>query len=86
MRQRRTGWTVGEEDMAQEKIQVTIKTEFIKLDSLLKFAGLCDTGGFAKELVQQGAVSVNGEVCTMRGKKIRPGDVISVDKFVVEVQ
>jgi ribosome-associated protein len=73
-------------DMAQEKIQVTIKTEFIKLDSLLKFAGLCDTGGFAKELVQQGAVSVNGEVCTMRGKKIRSGDVVSVDKFVVEVQ
>ncbi|MBQ2265407.1 MAG: RNA-binding S4 domain-containing protein [Oscillospiraceae bacterium] len=72
--------------MAQEKIQVTIKTEFIKLDSLLKFAGLCDTGGFAKELVQQGAVSVNGEVCTMRGKKIRSGDVVSVDKFVVEVQ
>ncbi len=72
--------------MAQEKIQVSIKTEFIKLDSLLKFAGLCDTGGFAKELVQQGAVSVNGEVCTMRGKKIRPGDVISVDRFIVEVQ
>ena len=72
--------------MAQEKIQVTIKTELIKLDSLLKFAGLCDTGGFAKELVQQGAVSVNGEVCTMRGKKIRSGDVVSVDKFVVEVQ
>ncbi len=72
--------------MAQEKIQVNIKTEFIKLDSLLKFAGLCDTGGFAKELVQQGAVSVNGEVCTMRGKKIRSGDVVSVDKFIVEVQ
>lgn len=72
--------------MAQEKITVTIKTEFIKLDSLLKFAGLCDTGGFAKELVQQGAVSVNGEVCTMRGKKIRSGDVVSVDKFIVEVQ
>ncbi len=72
--------------MAQEKIEVKIKTEFIKLDSLLKFAGLCDTGGFAKELVQQGAVSVNGEVCTMRGKKIRSGDVVSVDKFIVEVQ
>lgn len=72
--------------MAQEKIEVKIKTEFIKLDSLLKFAGLCDTGGFAKELVQQGAVSVNGEVCTMRGKKIRPGDRVCVDKFVVEVQ
>ncbi|MBE6851235.1 MAG: RNA-binding S4 domain-containing protein [Oscillospiraceae bacterium] len=72
--------------MSQEVIQVQITTEFIKLDSLLKFAGLCDTGGFAKELVQQGAVSVNGEVCTMRGKKIRPGDRVSVDKFIVEVQ
>ena len=54
-----------------ETITVSIHTEFIKLDSLLKFAGLCDTGGFAKELVQQGAVRVNGEVCTMRGKKMR---------------
>ncbi|MDE5564754.1 MAG: RNA-binding S4 domain-containing protein [Oscillospiraceae bacterium] len=68
-----------------ETEKVTIKTEFIKLDSLLKFAGLCDTGGFAKELVQQGKVKVNGEVCTMRGKKIRPGDVIEVDKYRVEV-
>ena len=51
----------------------------------MKFAGLCDTGGFAKELVQQGAVKVNGEVCTMRGKKIRPGDTVSVDKFTVQV-
>ena len=72
--------------MSQEVIQVQITTEFIKLDSLLKFAGLCDTGGFAKELVQQGAGSVNGEVCTMRGKKIRPGDRVSVDKCIVEVQ
>ena len=60
--------------MKQETLEVTIQTEYIKLDSLLKFAGLSDTGGFAKELVQQGAVRVNGEVCTMRGKKIRPGD------------
>ena len=67
----------------QEHISVSIHTEFIKLDSLLKFAGLCDTGGFAKELVQQGAVKVNGEV--MRGKKIRPGDTVSVDKFTVQV-
>lgn len=52
-----------------EQLSVTIQTDYIKLDSLLKFAGLCDTGGFAKELIQQGAVSVNGEVCTMRGKK-----------------
>lgn len=68
-----------------ETITVSIHTEFIKLDSLLKFAGLCDTGGFAKELVQQGAVRVNGEVCTMRGKKIRPGDAVTVDKYTVQV-
>ncbi|CDE30342.1 MAG: RNA-binding S4 domain-containing protein [Ruminococcus sp.] len=68
-----------------EQLSVTIQTDYIKLDSLLKFAGLCDTGGFAKELIQQGAVSVNGEVCTMRGKKIRPGDRIRVDRFEVLV-
>ena len=70
----------------KEKETVKITTEFIKLDSLLKFAGLCDTGGFAKELVQSGQVKVNGEVCTMRGKKIRPGDTVEVDRFIVEVQ
>ena len=68
-----------------EQLSVTIQTDYIKLDSLLKFAGLCDTGGFAKELIQQGAISVNGEVCTMRGKKIRPGDRIRVDRFEVLV-
>ena len=71
--------------MKQETMEVTIQTEYIKLDSLLKFAGLCDTGGFAKELAQQGAVRVNGEVCTMRGKKIRPGDTVEVDRFLVHV-
>ena len=71
--------------MKQETMEVTIQTEYIKLDSLLKFAGLCDTGGFAQELVQQGAVRVNGEVCTMRGKKIRPGDTVEVDRFLVHV-
>ncbi len=54
--------------------EVKISTEYIKLDALLKFAGLCDTGGGAKEAIQTGAVSVNGETCTMRGKKCRPGD------------
>ncbi len=72
--------------MAEEQIRIAIHTEFIKLDALLKFAGLCDTGGFAKELVQQGAVSVNGAVCTMRGKKIRPGDTVQVDKYLVVVE
>ena len=71
--------------MKQETMEVAIQTDYIKLDSLLKFAGLCDTGGFAKELVQQGAVRVNGEVCTMRGKKIRPGDTVEVDRFLVHV-
>ena len=53
---------------------ITIKTEFIKLQDLLKFANLVETGGEAKERIQGGEVTVNGEVCTMRGKKIRPGD------------
>ncbi len=69
-----------------ETSSVKIRTEFIKLDQLMKFSGLCDTGGFAKELIQQGQVKVNGEVCTMRGKKIRPGDVIEVDRMRVEVE
>ena len=58
--------------------QVQITTELIKLDSFLKYAGLTDTGGQAKELVLEGKVKVNGEVCTMRGKKIRPGDLVEV--------
>ena len=53
---------------------IVIRTEFIKLQDLLKFANLVETGGEAKECVQNGDVQVNGEVCTMRGKKIRPGD------------
>ena len=56
---------------------ITITTEFIKLQDLRKLAGAVETGGEAKERVQGGEVRVNGEVCTMRGKKIRPGDVVS---------
>ena len=56
---------------------VTITTEYIKLQDLLKLAGLTYTGGEAKVMVQEGLVKVNGEVCTMRGKKIRPGDVVT---------
>ena len=56
---------------------ITITTEFIKLQDLLKFANLVSSGGEAKERVQSGEVTVNGEVCTMRGKKIRPGDTVS---------
>ena len=63
--------------MQKDKIQIT--TEFIKLDALLKFANAVATGGEAKQIVQDGLVKVNGETCTMRGKKIRPGDVVEVD-------
>ena len=59
--------------------EVLIHTEFIRLDSFLKFCGAAMTGGQAKEMVAGGQVLVNGEVCTMRGKKIRPGDVVSAD-------
>ena len=53
---------------------IVITTEFIKLQDLLKFAGLVETGGEAKERIQSGQVRVGGEVCLQRGKKIRPGD------------
>ena len=57
-------------------VPVVISTEFIKLDAAMKFAGAVETGGEAKEAVANGLVTVNGEVCTMRGKKIRPGDQV----------
>lgn len=56
---------------------ITIKGDFIKLDALMKFASLVASGGEAKMAIADGLVSVNGEVCTMRGKKIRPGDTVS---------
>lgn len=67
---------------------VKIDTEFIKLDALLKFTGIAETGGDAKLMVQDGEVAVNGEICTQRGRKIRAGDVISVGdlQFTVEAQ
>ncbi|MDE6021710.1 MAG: RNA-binding S4 domain-containing protein [Ruminococcus sp.] len=65
---------------------IAIKTEFIKLDALLKFAGICETGGIAKEVIQNGGVCVNGEVCTMRGKKIRPGDTVSIDDYTLNIE
>ncbi len=57
---------------------IKISTEFIKLDQLLKFANAAPTGGIAKEMVQDGVVSVNGSECRMRGKKIHPGDVVTI--------
>lgn len=57
---------------------IHIETEYIKLQDLLKFASAVSTGGEAKILIQEGDVTVNGEVCTMRGKKIRPGDDVAL--------
>lgn len=66
-----------------EKIAIT--TEFIKLDALLKFAALVMTGGEAKIVIADGMVRVNGEVCTMRGKKVRPGDTVEFGGHKVEI-
>ena len=63
-----------------------IETAYIKLQDLLKFAGLTETGGEAKLAIQNGEVSVNGEICTMRGKKLRPGDKASLDGVTITVQ
>lgn len=64
---------------------IVIKSEFIKLDSLLKFAALVGSGGEAKTAISEGLVKVNGEVCEMRGKKIRPGDTVEFLGNVIKV-
>lgn len=66
--------------------KVAIQTEFIKLDQFLKYVGIAETGGHAKELITGGEVLVNGEICTMRGKKIRSGDriVLGDQEFTIE--
>ena len=60
-----------------DAISVAIATEFIKLESALKFANAVESGGMAKNVIQDSMVKVNGEVCTMRGKKLYPGDRFS---------
>ena len=60
-----------------EPVDIPIHTEFIKLDSFLKFCNAVESGAMGKQVVQEGEVRVNGFVCTMRGKKLRPGDVVS---------
>lgn len=73
--------------MKKEKIKIT--TEYIKLDQLLKFAGMAQNGAEAKEIILDGIVSYNGEVCTMRGKKVRPADKVMInfddEQFEIEV-
>lgn len=63
-----------------------ITGEFIKLDALLKFASLVSSGGEAKVRIAQGEVQVNGEVCLMRGKKLHPGDIITLDDEKITIE
>ncbi len=65
---------------------VKITTEYIKLDRLLKFAGAVSIGSEAKELIVSGKVSVNGETCLMRGKKIRSGDIVTINGKNIAVE
>ena len=58
---------------------VNITTEYIKLDQLLKFAGAVAIGSYAKQLILDGKVTVNGQPCLIRGKKLRSGDVVTVN-------
>ena len=64
---------------------VTITTEFIRLQDVLKLCNLVETGGEAKERIQGGEALVNGELCTQRGRKLRPGDVFSYGGQTMEI-
>ena len=65
--------------------EIHIDTEFIKLDALLKFANLVSSGGEAKIRIAEGEVQVNGAPCLMRGKKLRPGDTVTLDGETVTI-
>lgn len=62
-----------------EKIDISIKTEYIKLDQLLKYSGIAENGADAKDMILDEIVKFNGEVCTMRGKKVRSGDTVEIE-------
>ena len=70
---------------ARPTVRTEIETEFIKLDAFLKFAMIAETGGDAKLMIQDGEVLVNDEVCTMRGKKLHPGDRVVYDGTEYEI-
>lgn len=67
------------------QVEIPITTDFIKLESFLKFAGASETGGEAKNRIQNGEVTVDGQVCTMRGKKLTPGMAVSLDGSIYRV-
>ena len=67
------------------QVEIPITTDFIKLESFLKFAGASETGGEAKNRIQNGEVTVDGQVCTIRGKKLTPGMEVSLDGSIYRV-
>lgn len=68
-----------------DKEVIKVQGDFIKLQDLLKYSGLCETGGQAKFVIQNGEVKVNNQVCTMRGKKMRTGDIAEYNNKTIEV-
>lgn len=69
-----------------EDIKIKLETEYIKLDQLLKLASLVDSGAMAKEVILEGYVYVNGQICTQRGRKIYPNDIVELDDYLIEVE
>jgi len=69
-----------------EYIKISIKEDFIRLDSAMKLANLVNSGGHAKMIIQNGEVKVNGEVCLQRGKKLRKGDRAEFENFGFEIE
>jgi len=67
------------------EVKIPITTEYIKLESFLKLANAVESGGMAKNFILNEEVTVNGEVCTMRGKKLRPGDSVGFDGCTYKV-
>ncbi len=67
-------------------MKISIKEDFIKLDSLLKYSMVAQTGGHAKIMIQNGEVCVNGEICTQRGKKVHKGDTVTVNGTEITVE
>ena len=71
--------------MNYKQDKVKIKTEYIKLDSLLKYAGIVETGGIGKEIIAEERIKFNGEICTQRGKKVYKGDCVQIDEIETEI-
>lgn len=69
----------------KEKVQLKIDTDFIRLDAALKLANIAVTGGQAKIIIGDGQIKVNGEKCTLRGKKLRCGDSFEFDRKIYEI-